>query len=146
MEHGNEALFNQIVGQAGPKFIELIQFAGKDKEEINYDLLQSCVWGLGCMAKRLPHGKYPYLQETVSILSMTCKDETTGKDDLDEDQRYDMNSMRDNSISTLMKLVLFQNDGGAILKQEMVQEAFSSLLPLKVDVEEAQDIHEIILT
>jgi len=77
---------------------------------------------------------------------MTCKDETTGKDDLDEDQRYDMNSMRDNSISTLMKLVLFQNDGGAILKQEMVQEAFSSLLPLKVDVEEAQDIHEIILT
>jgi len=77
---------------------------------------------------------------------MTCKDETTGNDDLDEDQRYDMNSMRDNSISTLMKLVLFQNDGGAILKQEMVHEAFSSLLPLKVDVEEAQDIHEIILT
>jgi len=65
MEHGNEALFNQIVGQAGPKFIELIQFAGKDKEEINYDLMQSCVWGLGCIAKRLPHGKYPYLQETV---------------------------------------------------------------------------------
>lgn len=65
MEHGNEALFNQIVGQAGPKFIELIQFAGKDKEEINYDLLQSCIWGLGCIAKRQPHGTYPYLQETV---------------------------------------------------------------------------------
>ena len=52
LEHGNDALFNQIVAQTGPKFMELIQHAAKDKENINYDLLQSCVWGVGQIAQR----------------------------------------------------------------------------------------------
>lgn len=56
IEHGNDALFSQIVGQTGPKFMELIHHAAKDKEEINYDLLQSCVWGIGEVAKRMPNG------------------------------------------------------------------------------------------
>ena len=50
VEHGSDDMFNQIVGQTGPKFMELIHYAGKDKENINYDLLQSCIWGMGCIA------------------------------------------------------------------------------------------------
>lgn len=56
VEHGNDALFNQIVGQTGPKFMQLIHHAAQDKENINYDLLQSCIWGIGCIAQRTPHG------------------------------------------------------------------------------------------
>jgi hypothetical protein len=37
MEHGNDALFNQIQGQAGAKFIELIQYGTKGGHK--YDLL-----------------------------------------------------------------------------------------------------------
>jgi hypothetical protein len=39
MEHGNQALFQQIQGQAATKFIELIQYGTKDHEDIKYDLL-----------------------------------------------------------------------------------------------------------
>jgi len=52
LEHGSMALFNQVSGQAGPKFLELIAFGSKNKEEIKYDLLQSCVFGLGIIAQR----------------------------------------------------------------------------------------------
>lgn len=36
--------------------MELIHHAAKDKDDINYDLLQSCVWGIGEIARRLPNG------------------------------------------------------------------------------------------
>ena len=75
----------------------------------------------------------------------TCKDETTGED-LDEDERYSKEMVRDNSISTLTKIVLFQNDGGNIVKQEVVQELFGSLLPITKDYEEACSLHELVLT
>ena len=53
--------------------------------------------------------------------------------------------VRDNSISTLTKIVLFQNDGGNVVKQEIVQELYGSLLPIQKDFEEAQSLHEIVL-
>lgn len=45
LEYGSEALFNQISGQAGPKFVELLHYAGKkdrkkgEESPPNYDLL-----------------------------------------------------------------------------------------------------------
>jgi hypothetical protein len=46
--------------------------------------------------------------------------------------------LKDNSISTLAKLVFFQNDGShTVLKQDLVQELFTSLLPIKNDIDEA---------
>lgn len=75
----------------------------------------------------------------------TCKDETTGKE-LDEDEKESKELVRDNSISTLTKIVLFQSDGGNIVKQEIVDELFGSLLPITKDIEEAQVLHELFLT
>ena len=65
MEHGNDQLFQQIQGQASTKFIQLIQYAATDKEDLKYDLLQSCIFGLGIISKRLPLGKYNHLPETL---------------------------------------------------------------------------------
>jgi hypothetical protein len=50
MEHGTPALFQQISGQAGSKFMDLIHFGSSDKEDIKYDLLQSAIFGLGIIA------------------------------------------------------------------------------------------------
>jgi hypothetical protein len=38
---------------------------------------------------------------------VTCKDEVTGNEDLDEDEKESKELVRDNSISTLTKIVLF---------------------------------------
>lgn len=81
----------------------------------------------------------------LTVLTLTCKDDVTGNTELDEDERWSKEQMRDNSISTLTKLCLFQNDGGAVLKPEFVQELFGSLLPITKDLEEAQAIHELVL-
>jgi hypothetical protein len=39
MEHGSDALYNTVVGQAGPKFIELVGFTGKHADGPNYDII-----------------------------------------------------------------------------------------------------------
>jgi hypothetical protein len=39
MEDGSDALFNTVVGQAGPKFIELINYTAKNADGPNYDII-----------------------------------------------------------------------------------------------------------
>ena len=58
MEHGNTALFGQIHPQAGSKFVELITYATKDNSDLKYDILQSCIFGLGVIAQRTPAGEF----------------------------------------------------------------------------------------
>lgn len=72
MEHGNSALFDQIKGQAGTKFVELITYATKDKSELKYDILQSCIFGLGVIAQRSPLGQFKEFEVTVAILKEIC--------------------------------------------------------------------------
>ena len=81
----------------------------------------------------------------MQILMYTCKDEVSGNTEIDEDERESKNLVRDNSISTLSKLVLFHNDGGNVIKPEIVQELFSSLLPISKDCDEAKSLHKIVL-
>ena len=53
--------------------------------------------------------------------------------------------LRDNSISALTKCFLFQNDPSAI-SADLITELLSSMLPITNDLEEAQGIHELLLT
>jgi hypothetical protein len=53
--------------------------------------------------------------------------------------------MADNSISTLFKIVLFQNDGGALVTAELVNKLLTELLPIKNDIEEAGSVHTLFL-
>jgi hypothetical protein len=57
LEHGTIELFNQVQGQAAGKFLEIIRHTSK-AEEVNYDLLQSCIFALGIVAQRLPNGQF----------------------------------------------------------------------------------------
>ena len=105
MEHGSDALFNQIQQQAGPKFVELIHTGSSDKENLSYDLIQSCIFGLGIIAQRVPQGQFAQLSQVVTILGETCKQDTAGLNDEEKESKL---MMADNSISTLSKIVLFQ--------------------------------------
>jgi hypothetical protein len=53
--------------------------------------------------------------------------------------------LADNSRSALAKVVMFQYDGGNLVKDDLCASCFTHLLPLTNDADEAQDIHSIIL-
>ena len=52
--------------------------------------------------------------------------------------------MADNALSTLFKIVLFQQDGGATVQSSHLTHFLESL-PLKVDFDEAQACHTLLL-
>ena len=56
MENGDDALFNKIVGHAGPVLTKIIHKAAEDKEDLRYDLMYSSIFGLGVIAKRITNG------------------------------------------------------------------------------------------
>jgi len=39
MEHGSMDLYNRIVGQAGPKFVEMMHMTGNKADGPNYDII-----------------------------------------------------------------------------------------------------------
>ena len=105
-------------------------------------MLQSAIFGLGVIAQRIPNGQFTQLQQFLTILEVACKDDVEG---LDEDEKDQKLLLADNSRSALAKVVIFQNDGGALVKDELCQMVFNTMLPLKYDEDEAQDIHQVIL-
>lgn len=74
------------------------------------------------------------LQETSKPFSL---------EGLDEDEKYSREMLYDNSISALAKLAFFQYDGGNLIKDEYIASLLSSYLPIKNDIDEAQEIHSL---
>jgi len=91
---------------------------------------------------RLPNGSFTQLADTLAILGETCKDNTDG---LDEDEKEQKLMLSDNSKSALAKITMFQYDNNNLVKDELCQTLYSTMLPLTNDFDEAQDIHGIIL-
>jgi hypothetical protein len=82
--------------------VELINYGTKGGHK--YDLLQSCIFGLGIIAMRSPRGQFAQLAETINILSEGVKTDVEG---LDEDEKDSKLNLSDNSKSALAKIVLF---------------------------------------
>lgn len=142
LEHGTMEFFHQVQGQGAAKFLELSHHTAK-AAEVNYDLLQSCIFALGVVAQRSPNGQFAQLSDTLAILSQTCVTEVPDK--ITEDDKESYQNMVDNSISTLFKIVLYQNDGGALVTADLITKLLTVLLPLKNDVEEAVAVHTVFL-
>jgi hypothetical protein len=53
--------------------------------------------------------------------------------------------LADNSISALVKVIMFQYDGGNVVKDELCSTILSHKLPITNDIDEAQAIHTMIL-
>ena len=82
-----------------------------------------------------------HLAATVGFIKSLCNPACS--EGLDEDAKVSFSFMVDNSISTLVKIVIFQKDG-AIVDGEIVKNMLEQL-PLKTDQEEAQSIHKLLL-
>ena len=74
------------------------------------------------------------------ILGETCKRDIPA--DMDEELQESKLNLADNSISALLKIVIFQNDGGAIVKPDVLPTVLA-MLPLTSDFEEAQAANEL---
>jgi hypothetical protein len=76
------------------------------------------------------------------VLGHTISSETEG---LDEDEKDSKLMLADNSISALVKIIMFQYDGGNVVKDELCSTILTHKLPLTHDFDEAQAIHTLIL-
>lgn len=67
------------------------------------------------------------------ILSKTCESNTVG---LKEDEAESKLLLSDNSLSTLLKIIIYQHDGGVMVTDTLVSHLLNAL-PLKTDIDEA---------
>ena len=78
----------------------------------------------------------------MKVLGHTISSETEG---LDEDEKDSKLMLADNSVSALVKIIMFQYDGGNFAKDELCSTILTHKLPLTHDFDEAQAIHTLIL-
>ena len=78
----------------------------------------------------------------MKVLGHTISSETEG---LDEDEKDSKLMLADNSVSALVKIIMFQYDGGNVVKDELCSTILTHKLPLTHDFDEAQAIHTLIL-
>lgn len=96
----------------------MIAHGSKNKEELNYSLIQSCIFGLGIISQRVPNGQFTQLQQTINVIAEIAKAIEVERPDMDEEEKESMLMMADNSKSTLAKIICFQYDGGNVVKDE----------------------------
>ena len=62
----------------------------------------------------------------------------------EDEEKESMLYMVDNSISTMVKLIVFQPTNGGLVNDQVVSNLWK-LLPLTTDVEEARALHLLVL-
>jgi len=113
-----------------------LQQAITEKDEINRDLVQTSIFGLGVLSARVPTSSYPLtdvLQVIQWVYSLELKTERGQRAECCE-----------NATSTLAKLVYYH---GAALPSltEVVEQGVAGKMPLTTDTEEAQATHSLFL-
>lgn len=115
MEFGSDELFQATSAQAGDKLLEFI-----DVKLSNQAMSQTCIFGLGVLAARLPRGQFSLVDKTLIAIDAVVKQHPTGT-----------SNVADNAMSALGKLVYFQVENADVANK------FLASLPLKTDNEEA---------
>jgi len=114
LEYGDDSLYNTLQAQASSKFVEIIKNAvSKGIKNVNFDIVQSCFFGLGLVAQRQPNGQFGELAETMDIFSQLTNPQV--KQSISEEQEESFNFMFDNAISSMVKVLMFQQDGGKLV-------------------------------
>ena len=97
LEFGSEDLFNMMKDSAGHKLLEAL-----DKKSEDLQLVQSCIFGLGVLAKRYP-APWDLLPQTLeAITGIYAKNPVN-----DEGKRHEC---MDNAISSFAKCVYFHQN------------------------------------
>ena len=81
----------------------------------------------------------------MAILNETCKP-VSNQEGLSEEDQENKEYLFDNSIGALFKIYLNQNDGGNLVKTSHLSDTILPALPLKTDLDEAEAVHQLMLT
>ena len=107
-------------------------------EALNLDIVQSAVFGIGVIAKRMDqHSFSQYKNECLQIIASII----TAPDAYSEEKAV----CTDNAVGALGKIALYQSQTNDKVSEEVLLK-FLQLLPLKNDSEEAQAVHKMLLT
>ena len=107
--------------------LEIIRDQGKD----NFDFLQTCIFGLGVIATRQTDN-FALLPSVLQAIEWMLQREF-------KNEKGEVNTCKDNGISTLGKCVYYHHSNPLITPQ--IVETFLSKLPLKIDSTEAKATH-----
>ena len=102
----------------------------------NNDFVQTCVFCLGCIAQRTPAGKLTILSEILKIVASILQNVSTFTNDKNE-----VHTCVDNAVSCLGKCIFFHGSTNTNLIDAPIIRAFLQKLPLIVDCEEGQVVH-----
>lgn len=100
-------------------------------------ILQTAMFGLGCIAKRMDKASFAAIKEGVVQL---CKGILQHPKANSEERGH----LTDNTIGALGKIAMFQYQIGDKLSADILT-TFLQLLPLKHDEEEGQAIHKLLM-
>jgi hypothetical protein len=112
-------------------------FIGFASSQKNLDILQSSVYGIGAVAKRMDQRTFSDFKfECLTLLSNII----TASDAFSEDKCI----CTDNTIGALGKIAIYQGVANDSTSAQVLNK-FLELLPLKNDSDEAQAIHKLFL-
>jgi len=113
--------------------MQLQQQAATD--EVNKDLVQTCIFGMGVLATKMPSDEFPIgdvFRAIEWVYSQDFKTESGKRAECTE-----------NAISTFGKCIYYH---GGNLSAEVISQGFLDRLPLTTDLEEAPATHTLFLT
>ena len=133
MEHGTDALLGAIMPQLPGKLFEVLKLQqAASTEEVDKDLVQTCVFGMGVLAMKMPAAQFPLTDVFAAIEWVVVQDFKT--------ERGLRAECVENAISSFGKCIYFH---GGNLATDVVASGFLAKLPLTTDTEEAQPTHNL---
>jgi len=137
-------LFADILEYSSPQmFVQcnnefLKYFVNLAENSQNLDVVQTAIFGLGVIAKRMDRQSFSQLKTGVLNICSNILQNPNAKSE-------ERALLTDNAIGALGKIALFQYQLNDKLSQDTMMQ-FLQMLPLKNDTEEAQTIHKLLLS
>ena len=103
-------------------------------DEVDRDLVQTCVYGMGLLALKMPAESFPLANVFAVIEWIYAQDFKTEKGERAE--------CSENATSTFGRCLYFH---GANISAEAAAQGFFDRLPLTTDTEEAQPTHSTLM-
>ncbi|KAL4480079.1 hypothetical protein ABPG74_020595 [Tetrahymena malaccensis] len=129
-QYCSEPIFQRAYVDMTKKYLDY----AKDYE--NNDIKQTAVFGLGVVAKRSTHAQFQqFYQDSVTILSALFVNPVF--------QQQEAACVFENILAALFKIAIFQTQD-EVIRAEVLCKCLPRL-PLKEDVIEAQNLHELLL-
>lgn len=132
LDNGSQQMFMKCTNEMLKTYIN---FAESTQD---LGVMQTAIFGLGVIAKRMDRQTFSQLKDGVINLCRGIIQNPAAKSE-------ERALLTDNAIGAMGKIALFQYQMNDKFSQDLLMQ-FLQMLPLKNDVEEAQDVHKMLLS